>query len=144
MIPGAATLDIELFQGTTLLDKTSMAVTLVMSGPGIIGIELSAQDVLVGEQLNYTATLYNPTTQTISAAGIDGYLTQGTIVDFGTGGTELTCAGATQATLPPGTCTVMFTLNTRNVDEAPEWNPGAATFRLDLRSGSTVRAGRVH
>jgi hypothetical protein len=138
LLPGPATLEIELLQGTTSLDKKTIQVTLVMSGPGIIGIELSAPNVLIGEQLTYTATLYNPTSETFLVAGIDGYLSQGTIVNFGAGGTELTCAGAAQASLPPGVCTMNYTLNTRNVFEAPAWDPGPATFRLELRAGSTV------
>ena len=142
LIPGPATLEIDLIQGSVTLDKKIIPVTLVMPGPGIIGIALSAQNVLIGEELEYTATLYNPTTETISAAGIQGYLTQGTIVDFGTGGTDLTCAGATQATLPPGVCTVSYTLNTRNIYGTPAWQPGAAMFRLELLTGNTVLDSR--
>jgi hypothetical protein len=146
LLPGPATVEIDLIQASggssTTLDKKLIPVTLTMSGAGIIGIELSAPSVLIGEQIDYTATLYNPTNAPISSAGIQGYLTQGSIVDFGTGGTDLTCAGAAQAVLPPGVCTVSFTLNTRNLFETPAWNPGAATFRLELTAGTTVLDSR--
>jgi hypothetical protein len=142
LLPGPATLEIHLDQqgaGPTVnFDKRFIPVTLVMSGPGIIGLELSAPNVLIGEQIEYTATLYNPTNATIAAAGIQGYLSQGAIVDFGAGGTDLTCAGAGQAELPPGVCTVTFTLNTRNTIDTPAWNAGAATFRLELTAGPTL------
>jgi hypothetical protein len=138
LIPGAATLQLDLQQGSTVLDTKTIPITLVMSGPGIIGIELSARDVLIGESLNYTATFYNPTNTAISSAGIQGYLTQDPIFDFGTGGTTLTCAGANQGELPPGLCAVSFTLGTRNVFGTPAWNPGAATWRLELTTGNTL------
>jgi hypothetical protein len=142
LLPGPATLEVHLDQqsaGPTVnLDKRFIPVTLVMSGAGIIDLELSAPNVLIGEQIEYTATLYNPTGAAISAAGIQGYLSQGAIVDFGTGGTDLTCAGAGPAELPPGVCTVTFTLNTRNTTVTPPWNPGEASFRLELTAGATV------
>ena len=136
LVPGPATLEIELSQGVTSLDKEIIPVTLVMSGPGIIGIDLSAPNVLIGEQIDYTATFYNPTSQTISGALMTGFLSQGSIVNFGTGSTLLTCAGVGE--LPPGVCTIPFTLNTRNVVQTPAWNPGASTFRLELTAGSTL------
>ena len=140
LLPGPATLEIDLDQqsgATTNLDKVLIPITLVVSSPTIINLELSAPNVLIGESIEYTATLYNPTSQTITAAFIQGYLSQGSIVDFGAGGTDVVgCAG--QAELPPGICRVTFTLNTRNLDGAPAWIPGAATFRLELVSGTTL------
>lgn len=142
LVPGPATLELDLDQisggTTTNLDQRLIAITLVMSGPGIIGIELSAPNVLIGESLQYTATLYNPTSTTIPSAFIQGYLSQESIVDFGTGGADLTCSGAGPAELPPGVCQMTFTLNTRNVLEAPAWAPGEATFRLELSAGGTL------
>lgn len=142
LLPGPATLELDLDQtsggATTTLDQRLISINLVMSTPGIIGLELSTPNVLIGESIEYTATLYNPTGATISSAGIQGYLSQGSIVDFGAGGTELTCSGAGQAELPPGVCQVTFTLNTRNIDGAPAWSPGEATFRLELTAGTTL------
>jgi hypothetical protein len=142
LIPGPATLELDLDQTTggttTNLHQRLISINLVMSGPGIIGLELSAPNVLIGESIEYTATLYNPTGASISAAGIQGYLSQESIVDFGAGGTDLTCSGAGQAELPPGVCQVTFTLNTRNVFGAPAWVPGEATFRLELTAGGTL------
>ena len=137
LVPGPATLEIYLAQGTTILDSKIIPVTLVMSGPGIIGIELSAASVLIGEQIEYTATFYNPTSQPVLSAGFQGLLTQGSIVDFGTGGGPVECAGVF-GTLPPGVCTTTSTLNTRNVIATPEWSPGPATFRLELSTGGTL------
>ena len=138
LVPGPATLEIELLQGSTSLDKRIIQVTLVMSGPGIIGIQLSAPNVLIGEQIEYTATFYNPTVETFLSVGFQGLLTQESIVDFGTGGGPVRCAGVAIGTLPPGVCTTTFTLNTRNVFETPAWNPGPATFRLELNAGGTL------
>ena len=142
LLPGPATLELDLDQtsggATTTLDQRLISINLVMSTPGIIGLELSTPNVLIGESIEYTATLYNPTGATISSAGIQGYLSQGSIVDFGAGGTDLTCSGAGQAELPPGVCQVAFTLNTRNIDGAPAWSPGEATFRLELTAGTTL------
>ena len=142
LIPGAATLELYLDQTsggtTTTLDTRLIPINLVMSGPGIIGLALSAPNVLIGGQLDYTATLYNPTGATIPSAFIQGYLSQDSIVDFGTGGTDLTCSGAAEAELPPGVCQVTFTLNTRNLDGAPAWSAGEATFRLELIAGATL------
>ena len=142
LIPGPATLELDLAQTsggvTTTLDQRLISINLVMSTPGIIGLELSAPNVLIGESIEYTATIYNPTGVTISSAGIQGYLSQDSIVDFGAGGTDLTCSGAGQAELPPGVCQVTFTLNTRNLFDAPAWVAGEATFRLELSAGTTV------
>ena len=142
LVPGPATLELDLDQTsggtTTNLDKRLISINLVMSTPGIIGLELSAPNVLIGESIDYTVTLYNPTGTTISSAGIQGYLSQADIVDFGTGGTELTCNGASPGQLPPGVCQMTFTLNTRTIDGAPAWTAGEATFRLELTSGTTL------
>src|SRR6476469_6349712 len=142
LLPGPATLELDLDQTsggtTTTLDQRLISINLVMSTPGIIGLELSAPNVLIGESIEYTATLYNPTGATISSAFIQGYLSQGSIVDFGAGGTNLLCSGAGEAELPPGVCQVTFTLGTRNLDGAPAWSPGEATFRLELISGTTL------
>jgi hypothetical protein len=138
LVPGPATLEIYVEQGTTILDRKIIPVTLVMSGPGIIGIELSAPNVLIGEQLTYVATFYNPTSQNLLAAGFQGLLTQGSIVDFGTGGGPVMCDGVAVGTLPPGVCTTSFTLNTRNVFGAPAWSPGEARFRLEFSAGTTL------
>ena len=35
-------------------------------------------------------------------------------------------------------CQVTFTLNTRNIDGAPAWSPGEATFRLELTAGTNL------
>jgi hypothetical protein len=142
LIPGPATLELDLDQTsggtTTTVDKRLISINLVMSTPGIIGVELSAPNVLIGESIEYTATLYNPTGATISSAFIQGYLSQGSIVDFGAGGTNLLCSGAGEAELPPGVCQVTFTLGTRNSTGAPAWAPGEATFRLELIAGTTL------
>jgi len=142
LIPGPATLELDLDQTsggtTTNLDTRLIPINLVMSAPGIIGIALSAPNVLIGESIEYTATLYNPTNATISSAFIQGYLSQESIVDFGAGGTDLLCSGAGEAELPPGVCQVTFTLGTRNSNGAPAWAPGEATFRLELIAGSTL------
>jgi hypothetical protein len=143
LIPGPATLELDLDQTsggtTTTLHQRLISINLVMSGPGIIGLELSAPNVLIGESLEYTATLYNPTGATIVSAFIQGYLSQDSIVDFGTGGTDLTCSGAGQAELPPGLCQVTFTLITRTSSGTPPaWSAGEATFRLELIAGTTL------
>lgn len=142
LLPGPATLELDLDQTsagtTTTLDQRLISINLVMSAPGIIGVELSAPNVLIGESIDYTATFYNPTGATISSAFIQGYLSQGSIVDFGAGGTDLTCSGAGPAELPPGVCQVTFTLSTGNIDGAPAWAPGEATFRLELIAGTTL------
>jgi hypothetical protein len=137
LVPGPATLEIDVEQQsgpTTILAKRLIPVTLVISGPTIINIELSATDVVAGQELTYNVTFYNPTASTISGLGIQGLLTQGTIVDFGTGGFSLQCPGAAaQGDLPPGACTMPFlTLNTRNIDGIPTWQLGPATWRLLL------------
>ena len=142
LVPGPATLQIDLVHNTTTLDTKIIPVTLVMSGPGIIGIEMPVVDVLAGESLEYTAILYNPRNKNVSSAGIQGYLTQDPIVDFGTGGTTVMCPGAKPGTLPPGICRVNFTLGTRNTLDTPLWSPGAATFRLELFSRSDLLDSR--
>ena len=140
LVPGPATFELELeyYDGTTttILDTKSVPITLVANTPSIVSIDLSAPNVLIGESLEYTARLYNPTGQTITSAFIQGLLGQGTIQNYGAGGTDLTCAG--QAELPPGVCTVTFTMATVTGVGNPGWQPGAATFTLELRSGSTL------
>ncbi len=141
LVPGPATLEVSLnwFNGTTsvLLDKKTVDITLV-TGVSITDISLEATDILVGGSTNYTVTFNNSFATTLSNLGIQGYLDQGSITSFGAGGTTVTCSGQPAGQLAPGTCTMSFTLNSRNVLDAPAWQPGPATFRLQLYQNNAV------
>ena len=142
LVPGPAILEIDVDQQsgtTTNLAKTFIPITLVISGPSIINIELAATDMVAGQEVIYHLTVYNPTASTISGVGFQGLLSQGAIVNFGTGGFTLQCPGAVDGDLPPGACRMEFvTLNTRNLDGIPSWQLGPATWRLELSAGSTL------
>ncbi|HEX6049932.1 MAG TPA: hypothetical protein VFZ21_11715 [Gemmatimonadaceae bacterium] len=141
LVPGPATLEVSLlwFDGNTtvVLDTKSVAITLV-AGPTITDLVLEATDILPGTSTTYTATITNPLGTVFSGIGIQGYLDQGSITSFGTGGTALTCSEQPIGVLVPGTCIVTFTLNTSNTGGIPPWQQGEATFRLQLTQGNLV------
>ena len=140
LVPGPATLEVTLswFDGTsrTVLDKKIVDITLV-SGATITNITVPEPSILIGEETSYTATFNNPFASTLSEMGIQGYLDQGSL-SYGAGGTTLTCTGQPQGQLAPGTCTVSFTINTRNTLDTPPWQEAPATFRLQLLQRSIV------
>lgn len=142
LVPGPATFELELKQndGTTetILDTKSIPITLVANTPSIVSIALASTSIPVGGSTTYTATLYNPTGSTITNVYLQGYLDQGTIQGFGTGGTQLTCTGL-NAELPPGSCVITWSLATKTSSDPSPFGVGEATFRLQMfRSASGV------
>jgi hypothetical protein len=142
LVPGAATLEVSLywFDGTTsaLLDSKSVAITLV-EGVSITQLTLNQTDILPGESTDYTVTINNPFGTTFSDIGIRSFLDQGSITNFDAGRTTLSCTSQLAGKLAPGTCTISFTLRTRNPDGTiPAWTLGAATFRLQVTQNNVI------
>ena len=132
---GGATLRVRLFRvipsplTITTFDTKTVPITIVASTPSIVKIEFQSTTLPIGESVSYTVMLYNPTNQTLTLAGIQGEMIQGTTL-HGAGGTDVLCGGA-GGSLPPGACTFQFTAIASNSTAGTgTFVPGTATFRL--------------
>ena len=93
----------------------------------------------IDPEVKGTVTINNPFGTTFSDIGIRSFLDQGSITNFDAGRTTLSCASQLAGKLAPGTCTISFTLRTRNPDGTiPAWTLGAATFRLQVTQNNVV------
>ena len=140
LVPGPATFELELkqYDGTTetILDTESIPITLVASTPSIVSIVFTSTTIAIGGQSRYTATLYNPTSSTLTGALIQGTITQGAN-SAPAGGVVTSCTAAGQ--VEPGSCVVTFTANPSNANSSPgPLVPGAATFVLQFYQNGTV------
>jgi hypothetical protein len=140
LVPGPATFELELKQydgtTTTILDTESIPITLVASTPSIVSIDFTSTTIAIGGQSRYTATLYNPTSSTLTGTLIQGTITQGAN-SAPAGGVVTSCPSTSQ--VAPGSCAVTFTANPSNANSSPgPLVPGAATFELRFYQNGTV------
>lgn len=140
LVPGPATFELELKQydgtTTTILDTESIPITLVASTPSIVSIDFTSTTIAIGGQSRYTATLYNPTSSTLTGTLIQGTITQGAN-SAPAGGVATSCPSSFQ--VAPGSCAVTFTANPSNANSSPgPLVPGAATFVLQFYQNGSV------
>lgn len=142
LVPGAATFVLKLIQdvnGTTIvLDSKSVAVTLTGGTLGITNLALNSTTLAIGGAgVPYDVSFFNPGSQR-SNVFIQGEILQNGNV-AGAAGSNLLCPSTANGVLPTGTCTMSWiaVASNQSVGPAP-LVPGAATFRLTLKQGSTV------
>lgn len=114
--------------------------TSVVANPGatIDDVDLSSTSLVIGGPLvSYTATITNTTASTISTAVLQATVDQGS-ASRAAGGLQVTC-GSGAGNLPPGTCTLSFSINASNSTAGVgTLVSGAATARFELEENSTV------
>jgi len=138
LAPGAASLELQLKQGTTVLATTTVPVTLVSNAPpGIVALSpISGAAVIGGSTTPYSATLGNPGASRSNVA-LQGWISQGA-ARRAAGGALVVC-GAGTGVLPNGTFTVSGSLTASNsTGGTGTLVPGAATFELQLIDNGTV------
>jgi hypothetical protein len=137
LVPGAATLELDLEDGTgTVVSTVSVPVTLLPNHPIVTGITLSSDTVFIGGRVtSYTATLENPNGNH-SGVAIQGFIAQGSVT-HAAGGTLVNC-GAGIGVLPTGTCIASSSAGASNGDltGAGTLVPGTATFLLQLKDSA--------
>jgi hypothetical protein len=137
---GPATLELELKQwdGTTetILDTESIPITLVASTPSIVSLAFNTTSTItIGGQARYTATLYNPTSASLTGVLMQGVIIQGS-VESPAGGAVTSCTA--NGEVKPGSCLFSFTANPTNGAGLGTLVPGAATFELRFYQNGTV------
>jgi hypothetical protein len=132
LVPGPATFQLQLLESgatTTVLDTKTVAVTLVVPEPTITNVTLSTTTLMIGgPPMYYTATVNNPTSNTISDVFVQANLFQGGVL-VASGGTFVEC-GAGDGVFTPGTCSAsgQFAIGSN----FPGITPGAATLQIRL------------
>jgi hypothetical protein len=139
LVPGAAVFLLRVLQadptGAIELATKSVNVNLVAT-PGITSLTLASTTLPIdGPSINYTAVLNNPA-NTLQGVILQGIVVQGTTTRAA-GGLSVSC-GSALGVLPPGTCTVNFTVTASNsTGGSGTLVPGAATFQLSLIQSGT-------
>jgi hypothetical protein len=134
LVPGAATLEIELKIDGVIIETKSIPVTIVSPTPSIVSIAVSTEPIPIFSVSPYTVTISNPTSITVTGdVSVQGYVEQQSgAISWPTGGTSIVCSGAAAGTLPPGVCVFQSNINLFNPNQAPPLSAGPATFRLML------------
>jgi hypothetical protein len=143
--PGAASLELQLKQGETVLATTTTpgALTLVSNvPPSISALTVSAPCAFIGGATTpNSATVVNPG-ESRSNIALQGWITQGA-ARREAGGANVSC-GAEAGVLPSGTFTIPGSISTSNTRGGTgTLVPGAATFELQLLENGTVLGTRT-
>jgi len=105
LVPGPATLRVQLTQGNTVLDVVRIAVTLVNAPVRILGVNLSSSTLpLAGPAVSYTATIINQTGVTLGPVFVQGFIVQPGTGIAASGAFFLVGCGPNPGDLLPGTC----------------------------------------
>jgi hypothetical protein len=141
LVPGAATLELQLRQGSDVIATTSapVPVTLMSNAPpSITVLTPSVSSAFIGGPVTpYAATLVN-TGITHNNVVLQGWVNQGA-ARRAAGGAMVTCAGSPIGVLPNGTFNVSGSISVANTSGGTgTLVPGAATFELQLIENGTV------
>jgi hypothetical protein len=138
LVPGAATVELQVTANATVLASTTFAVTL-QAKPSIAAMTLQSGTVVLGaNSTSYQTSFTNPGPSLPNVA-LQGWITQGTarhsavgpFIDFGNG----------SGVLPGGSGTLSAPFGAFNtISGTGTLAPGAATFELDLTQGTDVLA----
>jgi hypothetical protein len=139
LVPGDASFELDLKEGTTVLSRRSIPVGLVSTAPPHIGLSWglsSLSIVLDGSPITYSiAELDNPGLDA-SNVRLWGWITQGSTRRF-TGETELTC-GTEPGVLRHGVCAGFWSpISATSAGVGGPLIPGPATFELQLLVNGT-------
>jgi len=143
---GDATIEVDLLQFTgssfTPYDSKTIPVTVVANTLGIVSLQLESTTIAIGSFTNYTVTVYNPGSTSLSTVFVQGEMLQGG-TDNAANGTNVICGTAGSGVLPPGFCTFQFTAAASNSGSGTgTLVAGPATFQLTLNiyDGTTTTA----
>ena len=104
LVPGAATLRVQLEQGGSVLDVVTFPVTLVTAPVRILAVSLSSPTLsLAGPDVPYTLTVINETGGTVGGLIVNAVMEQGNNFQAG-GGFLIAGCGPNPGELLPGTC----------------------------------------
>ena len=141
LVPGPATFELQLLDGTTVLGTKTIAVTLQPSTVGIASLTSTAATVAMGSVSPYAATLRNPGAN-LSNVVLQGYLNQGTV--HSAAGGIVVIAGAGNGILPSGFVNVTGSISAFNGGGGGVLVPGPATFELQMiMNGALLEAKTV-
>lgn len=141
LVPGAASLVVQLWHGATQLDADTVAITLGPSGAYIHKLDLASTTFIVnGAAVGYTADIRNPTESLLEGVTVWGRIVQGDT--FRTAGSELVhCGGGTNpGDLPPsGECVVGSGFVAQHLTGGEGvFEEGAATLEVWIQSAQQV------
>lgn len=142
LVPGAATVEWQLFLNGLLIDTRDLGMTLV-AGQSVSAVTLSANTIaLGGPSAPYSVTLQNvaPSVPELSGVAVQGWLVQpGNNARRAAGGAAAVQCGSYVGTLPHGPCTFSTTLAASNNGAGTgTLSPGSATFEVDLLENGMV------
>jgi hypothetical protein len=132
---GDATLQVRLFQsGSTSIDYDSkpFAVSVVPNTPSIAKWELASTTIPIESGVDYTVTLFNPTSAPLSVAVVQADIFQGT-TQKAAGGANVSCNSPLDGTMPVGACTFQWHAVISNSAGTGTLVAGPATLRLRLK-----------
>jgi hypothetical protein len=102
LVPGSASLVVQLWHGTTMLDSGSVPITIGPAGPYIHQLDLASNTFIVnGPAVPYTAYIRNPSDFVVEGVTVWGRIVQGNT--FRTAGSEVVHCGSgyNPGDLPP-------------------------------------------
>jgi hypothetical protein len=133
LVPGPATFEVDLVQGSTILSTKTLSVTIDNASPQVTGINAGASPLLISAGAkSFTATLFNPFGSRPDLIQVNGYIRQGSLRVW-VGGQPVNC-GSGLGVLPSGSCSTSspYTLGGATLV------PGPAIFEVDLVNGSNL------
>jgi hypothetical protein len=140
LVPGPAnfvlTMSLSAGGTSTVLDQTSVPVTLSTGTLGITNLELNTTTLAIGgANVPYDITIFNPGSS-LSEVWFQGEIIQNGNV-AGAGGSNVLCPPTlADAVLPTGSCTMSFSVRASNQSSSPApLVAGAATFKITLNQG---------
>jgi hypothetical protein len=140
LVPGPAnfvlTMSLSAGGTSTVLDQTSVPVTLSTGTLGITNLELNTTTLAIGgANVPYDITIFNPGSPR-SEVWFQGEIIQNGNV-AGAGGSNVLCPPTlADAVLPTGSCTMSFSVRASNQSSSPApLVAGAATFKITLNQG---------
>src|SRR5262249_44717827 len=137
LAPGAATFEVQLTQGTTVLATSTVPLTLVSTAPTMTALTPNATSVtLEGAAVAYSTTLNNPGASQTNVL-LQGWINQGT-VRRAAGGAMVMC-GAGVGVLPTGSFPVQGSMGASNGSGGSgTLVAGAATLEVQMIQNNVV------
>ena len=133
LVPGPATFEVDLKQGSSVLSTRTLSVTIENAAAQVTGINPGASPLLIGAGAkSFTATLFNPFGARPDLIQVNGYIRQGSQRVF-VGGQPVNC-GSGLGVLPSGSCSTSSSYNLASATLVP----GPATFEVDLINGQNL------
>ena len=130
LVPGPATFEVDLKQGSTTLSTQTRSVTIENAAPQVTGINPGASPLVINAAAkSFTATLFNPFAPRPDLIQVNAYIRQNSQRVW-VGGQPVNCGGGF-GVLPSGWCTTSSSYAITGTTLVP----GPATFEVDLVNG---------